>query len=203
MRKLLLLTAMSLSAAWADQNAPSDALFGRLIQQALSKQAQLCKDFPIYSIPVMDAPHYSVIAPEEQTADGRRFLAALARRGYLKYTVSTRDTTDPRGMIDPAGSTFIDLTEKGKAWIDDHGQVCYARAVFGKVVHYSVPSSLLGTTVTRITYTYTLTDIPDWARDKAIQTGLKLHLPSGPQEAQVSAALMSDGWKLDRRLQIP
>ena len=85
----------------------------------------------------------------------------------------------------------------------DHGRwpsLCYGTPTVDEIVEFSEPNSAMGMTVSEVSYTYHLKDVPSWARDARINQAFpeiaKAKVPG--RTGKTSVILMNDGWKDSR-----
>lgn len=88
----------------------------------------------------------------------------------------------------------IDLTEKGRkagVWDAKNG-ICIGSRRLQEVVRWTEPGERLGTTITKVTYTWRLKDAPDWVEPEMFK-GIDGMVE--PVEATMAVVKASDGWR--------
>jgi hypothetical protein len=75
---------------------------------------------------------------------------------------------------------------------------CYGKAKLDKIVKWEGPSEVLGSKIVMVTYRSSITDIPDWARDKQIQAvypDLGKNVTTSSVEDAIPLHLTNLGWE--------
>jgi hypothetical protein len=92
---------------------------------------------------------------------------------------------------------LIDLSEKGEedgVWDDEHKSFCVGRRDVDEVREWTEPSSRAdGTVVSRVTYTWTIVERPDWIGDEAFAAYPGM---AKPVPAEATFEKTNDGWRL-------
>jgi hypothetical protein len=90
------------------------------------------------------------------------------------------------------------LTDAGTKALEKEGRTafCVGHRAVDEVVQFTEPNSGMGQTVSQAKYTYTVTDVPAWANDPAVQAAFPdlAQRLKPKQEARVNLVLMNDGW---------
>lgn len=195
---LLLLTACN------DIEKPSDANFGKAINQYLMKHGKACTvighQFPI-DVPRSEQSEQYGIGPK---------LAALEQAGLVH---SSNTTAVVHGMLDPLrGSTSpqavkqYELTAEGKKYLHQVpgtlGQTsgfCYGQKSVDSIVKWTEPT--VGTSSqTEVTYTYKIVDPANWAEHPETQqafSDIRTTMNGASRTTEVvGLQLTSKGWEV-------
>lgn len=143
-------------------------------------------------------------------------LHLLAQKGLLEEKELSRTHTDKRAFIeehDAIESEFT-LTEEGKKYYKsnvsknmftnkDVGGFCFGKAKVETITNFTEPSDAMGQKISRVNYTYTVTDIPEWAKSDdiiAASSKLKEDVASvqNPVSAKAVFVLTNKGWMHER-----
>lgn len=138
-------------------------------------------------------------------------LHELARLGLVKETeISRRDIPSSFGREARVEIVYeYDITDEGKKFYqadytenirgDDLGGFAFGKATVAKIINFTEPTSFMGYTVSEVTYTYTVSDIPAWAKDAELlnlDKQLKQDVESGktPVQSKAVFVLTDKGW---------
>jgi hypothetical protein len=143
-----------------------------------------------YPVSVADAvnaghPDKSLTAPFE----------ALEKAGLL----SSKPTEVQAGLFGPKSpGKEYSLTDAGTKALAKPGRsaFCVGHRKVDEVVQFSEPNSGMGQTVSEAKYTYTVVDVPAWAKDPAVQAAFPelVEVLTPKKEARIDLVLMNDGW---------
>lgn len=90
------------------------------------------------------------------------------------------------------------LTDAGKKALEKEGRTafCVGHRAVDEVVQFTEPNNGMGQTVSRAKYTYSVTDVPAWAKDPDVQAAFPdlAQRLKPKQDAHVDLVLMNDGW---------
>lgn len=167
------------------QAAPSAQTFAPAIQAALKSAPPRCARFPERP----SAGHLGTYPPAFANSKAFTLYRAMQRQGLV---------TIRRGPFQQAGTTiknaaFVDLTPKGQAaFFSD--QLCYGKPVFQQVLRFTPVQEVMGFQTTQVTFSYTLTGIPTWARDATIAEALKLPNLDQPATGLANLVRRGDTW---------
>lgn len=104
-------------------------------------------------------------------------LHELARLGLVAETeISRRDIPSSFGREARVDIVYeYDLTAEGNKFFkadftqsimgNTLGAFAFGKATVAKIINFTEPASFMGYTVSEVTYTYTVSDIPAWAKD--------------------------------------
>ncbi|HAT1583132.1 TPA: hypothetical protein I8Y16_004009 [Raoultella ornithinolytica] len=151
---------------------------------------------------------------EDQNASDNA-LHILATKGLLDEKEISRKHYEKSyfsGAHD-AVETEYSLTEEGKKYFkpnisktfggDDIGGFCFGKAKVETITNFTEPSDAMGQKISRVNYTYTVTDIPEWAKSDdiiAASSKLKEDVASvqNPVSAKAVFVLTNKGWMHER-----
>ncbi len=127
---------------------------------------------------------------------------ALVDQGLL-----VRTTAEKTKLIVMSKSVNnYDLSDKGRGtWKADpqmpgYGNFCFGRRKVEKITNYTPVGGTQPGVVTTVNYTYTVSDVADWARSAGIQTaypGVKAKLAAA-SSATANLVLTGNGWQLQK-----
>lgn len=206
MRQLYLvpIAGLLLLAACNDIEKPSDANFGKAINQYLTKHGEACtvigREFPI---------DVSRSEQSEQYRVGQK-LAVLEQAGLVH---SSSTTAVVHGMLDPLrGSTppqavkRYELTAEGKKYFQQvpgtlglSSGFCYGQKGVDSIVKWTEPT--VGTSSqTEVTYTYKIVDPANWAERPETQQAfpdIRTTMNGASRTTEVvGLQLTSAGWEV-------
>lgn len=182
---------------------PSDSNFKAAIDQYLATNGKTCipalRSFPI-DVPVARLHDTSGIPAE---------MAALESAGLLR---SSDTTAVVHGMLDalrgpmpPQPVKRYDLTATGQKYFQQYptaiGQAngfCYGQKQVDSVVKWDEPGTQGSYSVTRVTYTYKLEQLADWATQPDIQSTfpvVKATLDQAKTNQEIDLHLTNKGWE--------
>jgi len=143
----------------------------------------------------------------------RRKMSALVDIGFVKKSVHNPHKyrfDDERKMMEDGYKTGLitdfkskltyTLTDAGKAAYDsEKGGYCFGKAEVKEILNFTLPSSAEGSQMSTVMYSYTVSDIPEWAMDEKLNKGfprLTKHKNSAttPVKDNGTAVLTSNGW---------
>ncbi|ELQ9312217.1 hypothetical protein R3D73_005264 [Serratia marcescens] len=143
-------------------------------------------------------------------------LHVMAGKGMVKETESSRKHI-PASWAGKERDIVVntyDLTEEGKKYYKPDatinmlgealGGFCFGRATVEAVDNFTAPSDAMGQKISRVAFSYKVTDIPDWAGTPELLElvpRLKEDVASGsvPLKQNGAFILTGKGW-MDRRL---
>jgi hypothetical protein len=197
-RSLALCLALS-PLTLAANTTPSLATFATAIAAKIGPQAKKCAPFPDRVGP--DGKQLVALLPSTVTTAHLAVYRALEARGWVTIYTGMATTEMFVGTVRQK-AVIVDLTPKGQVLFKANGgYLCYGRVALVKVDNYSVPTQMMGMTLSEVNFTYHIVDIPEWARDKAIAAVLT-PLGKAPNERQMlhgtaTLVLYNDGWRVD------
>ncbi|MCF7554045.1 hypothetical protein [Pseudomonas petrae] len=164
----ILAIAVAFIAGCSDPKKASEENFEKAAQAYLDTQYPKC--FVLIAFPVQT---------EDFDMSGRsKLLHALAGVGIVKETELSRKEI-PKSLFSEARidiSYSYDLTEEGRKYYRDGvqklmngntvGGLCVGKAKIVKIDQFSEPGEMMGQKISRVTYSYQVTDLPNWAHDQ-------------------------------------
>ncbi len=197
MNKMLVTTTMltALLAGCADPKAASESNFKVAIQNYLDHEYPHC--------------FYSAEFPIEQNllfGQPPKFLDNLAQEGLI--TKSEKIAPPLTKYHKPTTMVVFEISENGKqVFIQKEGDkrqsLCFGKATLKELIDFTEPNSAFGKTFSEANYTYTVTDIPTWAKLPEIQkqfSAIKKVTESENTPIKVKDALIlsNKGWVHER-----
>ena len=145
----------------------------------------------------------------------RAVLKALAAKGLLTETEISRkhyekswgseahDVVVNNYALTDEGKKYYKAGTKTNALGKETGGFCFGKAKVETITNFTEPSDAMGQKISRVNYTYTVTDIPEWAKsDDIIAASTKLKEDVASEQNPVSAkgvfVLTNKGWMHER-----
>ncbi|QGX93267.1 hypothetical protein EFZ10_16720 (plasmid) [Tatumella sp. TA1] len=145
----------------------------------------------------------------------RAVLKALAAKGLLTETEISRkhyekswgseahDVVVNNYVLTDEGKKYYKAGKETNALGKDTGGFCFGKAKVETITNFTEPSDAMGQKISRVNYTYTVTDIPEWAKsDDIIAASSKLKEDVASAQNPVSAkavfVLTNKGWMHER-----
>lgn len=197
--------AGALLAGCSDPKKASEENFEKAAQAYVDTQYPKC--FVLTNFPYE--------TPEFDMSGQSKTLHALAGVGLVKETELSRKET-PKTLFSEARTDIrysYDLTDEGRKYYKDNAQkmmsgktvagLCVGTAKVVKVEQFSEPGDMMGQKISRVTYTYKVTGLPDWARNAevlATSNDLKVAVASEtvPIKETRAMILTNNGWVHER-----
>lgn len=199
--KKIHLIAMTITLAFvligcSDPQKASEENFEVSIQRFLDASFPLCvfrQNFPI------EIKIYS---------DGKvPIYDGMTKLGLLTKTEETRAAVNRYAK--PSKVAVYDLTSEGKKYYvsagnnkanQDAGCICLGKAKVEEIIDFTQPSDMFGATISRVNYTYSVFDLPDWAKNDEIRSlnyQLKkvVEANGSPIKEHADMVLTNKGWK--------
>ncbi|MBU9210901.1 MULTISPECIES: hypothetical protein [Burkholderiaceae] len=174
-----------LVAACSSSKDANEENFSTAINTSFEKHGVLCFSY----IPGADT------VGDDDISDEAKELRALAKAGLLR----SKAVTDYRHR--PAHE--FDVSDKGRTVLQK-GQFCFAKVALDKVVKWDDVKKVdgLDASSTFVYYTYKLTDVPEWAMTKELQTSqptMRSAFAGASAHTVMRASItrMGDNWSLD------
>lgn len=120
------------------------------------------------------------------------------------------------GLVELAGVNYPGLfsnrpayriTEAGKKYLIPNlknptgdSYFCFAHATVDKIVRWSEPTDMLGTTLSEVAYTFKFDGVPTWAQASDIQKSIpavRSAIEAQGREHKLTARLFNDGWRVE------
>lgn len=152
---------------------------------------------------------------EFDISNSNKTLHALAAAGVLKEVELSRKEI-PANMFQSARTQVqysYDLTDEGRKYYKADAQklrdgstapgLCIGKAKVVKVEQFSEPGDMMGQKISRVTYTYSVDDLPKWAADKAVlesnrDLGPMVSSKDTPIKETRAFILTNNGWVHER-----
>jgi hypothetical protein len=182
---------------------PGDSNFKAAINQYLSTNGKTC-------IPVMQSfPIDIPVARLHDTFGTPAEMAALESAGLLRSSDTTavvhRMLDALRGPTPPQPVKRYELTATGQKYFQQYPTVigksdgfCYGQKQVDSIVKWDEPVTQGSYSVTRVTYTYKLEQLADWATQPVIQSTfpvVKTTLDQAKMNQQIDLHLTNKGWE--------
>ncbi|MCY1361705.1 hypothetical protein D9M69_483810 [compost metagenome] len=203
--KQLSMIALLVCTGCTDPKQASEANFKQAIQAYLDTTYPRCyveSNFPT----------------ETQEFDIRgtnRMLHALAKVDVVKETeLSRKEIPASFGMEARTDIRYAyDLTEEGRKYFKPEvvelmsgkklGGLCFGRAHLLSVDNFTEPADMMGQKISHVTYSWSVTDLPDWASRKEVvemDRALEGDVDSGknPHKETKVVVLTNKGWVHER-----
>ena len=160
-----------------------------------------------YSYIMVNFPYRSDKISIRNTAG---LLHEMARLGLVEETEVERRNVSSLGSgekvkiiysyeLVAAGAEFYKPDADKNLKGEDFGAFCFGKANVVKIINFTEPTDYLGVKVAQVTYAYTVTDIPEWAKDEELlklDSQLKEDVQSAamPLEKTETFVLTDKGW---------
>lgn len=164
-RAILAIATLSLLSACGNKNDATDSNFKEAVQQYLDKRFPMCaihaQEFP--TKPITSTFHNNIEIYDD-----------LVKIGLMSKKVVQVPVPLLPNKTQPA--PVYDITAEGKKYYKEHddntlGKVpgmCGGKAKVADIVNFTQPSDMFGHTISRVKFTYKVSDIPDWMKLKSI-----------------------------------
>jgi len=202
MHRIVAVLIMSVVAGCADPKAATETNFRVALQHYLNTAYPKC--YYTENFPVTRNLH---------VGDTQAILESLVKVGLLSVKEVSRQELAGEYFTGGKTRTIVqmayDLTEEGRKFYTPNaeknpfggsrGGFCFGRATVKAVTQFTEPADLLGQKVSRVQYTYVVSDLPPWARMPEVQsslTALKEDATSDatPVKALAALILTNTGW---------
>ena len=197
---LICVGALSLSGC-NDPKDASESNFKIAAQQYLDTVYPVCyfeSNFPVKT----DGYHFNNL-PE--------ILHVMSEKGLLKEKELSRKHIEASwsGKARDIVVNSYDLTDEGKKYYKTDatknisgkniGGFCFGKATVSEVVNFTEPSDAMGQKISKVSFSYKVTDIPDWAKSSeitALDRRLKKDVDSEEKEIKLTNVfvLTNKGW---------
>ncbi|MCM5681819.1 hypothetical protein M8A51_20015 [Schlegelella sp. S2-27] len=210
MRYLLALAAAaaSLVTGCSDPKAASEKNFEAAIQSYLDTAYPKCyfnRQFPTTN--------------EFDIGGSTAVLQAMARAGLLvEKEASRKEVPQWGGGKKVVVKSSFDLTDEGRKFYkpdavktlrgEDIGGFCFGRATVTAITQFSEPADMFGHRISRVSYTYTVSGLPDWAKAPEMTSVLKALQADAasaaePVKALDALVLTNTGWVHEKLFKKP
>lgn len=142
-------------------------------------------------------------------------LHVMSQKGLLKETEISRKHIEASwgSKAHDVVVNSYDLTDEGKKFYkadaaknmkgENLGGFCFGKATVSEVSNFTEPSDALGQKISRVSFSYKVTDIPDWAKSSEIialnrQLEKDVNSESEPLKVTNVFVLTNKGWVHER-----
>jgi hypothetical protein len=156
----------------SDPKAASEDNFRKAIQEYLDKSHPKC--YVTTEFPVTIDWDISGVKPK---------LQALAKVGLVVESEGQVERPGFGNHKNIVTAPFFDLTEEGKKYFKQNvsktmgGKTldgfCIGKATVKEIGQFSEPSEMFGQRITRVNYTYEVSDFPEWAKSPEVIEAIK------------------------------
>lgn len=194
-----LMAAAFLVSGCSDPKAASESNFRQAIQSYLDTAYPKCY-----------FTHAFPSSLKFDVGDTRAVLQAMAKAGLVtEKEESRKELTDWNGAKKVIVNSSFDLTDEGRKFYkadavkslsgNSVGGFCFGKAKVESITQFTEPADAFGHRVSRVNYTYTVTDIPEWAKTPDMLAALQplkkdADSAAKPAEARDTLVLTSNGW---------
>lgn len=137
-------------------------------------QAWLDQEFPTCVV----RGNFPLVPPLMDVHNVGETLQAMAQAGLV-----TETPAEVEGLFgEKEQSVRYELTEEGKKYYlpdrvetlggDKLGGLCFGKGKLESVENFTTPAQVMGVQASRVTFTYRVTDIPDWAQNGPVADAL-------------------------------
>ncbi|MCV9917536.1 MULTISPECIES: hypothetical protein [Pseudomonas] len=204
-RTLVPLALMATLAGCSDTKDATEANFQQAAQAYLDTQYPHC--FVVSSFPTK--------TKDFDVNGTNKALHALAQVGVVSEKEISR-TEVPERLWQPARTDIYyayDLTDEGRKYYKADGQklmngktvggLCFGKAQVTGIDQYTEPGEMMGQKISRVTYAYTITDLPPWTANDGVKaniSGLDKVVASAqaPLKETRAMVLTNNGWVHER-----
>nr|WP_318655204.1 hypothetical protein [Methylocapsa sp. RX1] len=174
----------------------SEANFGAAISSFLTETGDLCLGFNIRQWPIDVAPGSLLASGQLEALEAAGLVssepAAVDEKNIFGKPTGFR-TAVKRYQLSDKGKTFYrELSRSGlfaNAGEIKGGDFCYGKEALDKVVKWEGPTKPGADQQVRVTYSYKINDLADWAKAPSIASAF-------PREAQILAGAGKQNWKV-------
>lgn len=136
-------------------------------------------------------------------------LRALAKAGLVVESEGQVELPEMHGKKRTTSAPRFDLTEEGKKFYKADvtqtlagksiGGFCFGKATVKEVSQFSEPADMFGQRISRVNYTYAVSDIPAWAKTPELLAGIKelkadVDSEAAPVKVLNTFVLTNNGW---------
>ena len=206
---LLIIPAIMSTFIMVGCDSPKDASkanFKRAIDQKLSEKCITFRPAGIFSsgkfpITVEDAQANQFVSQsqaDKRNSQNQGPLNALVAAGVLQVK---QDNVKQGFGNSTVPAHIYTLTDKGKSsrLFEDSPFLCIGKYHVDEVTGYTEPGNAGGTTVSKADYTFSPTDVPDWAKAEGVRSAYP-SIEQSLSEKQTGKAVLvlkNDGWSAE------
>lgn len=189
------LTATVLVVGCSSKSTPNEANFAAAVNEKLVSN-------PVRCLPLADWPETA-----EPSDHGNPYAFYDAGVGFVQAGIATMKEEGPNYSTNFRKKAIFTLTEEGKKQLvldqrqpfpgKDYGRFCYGKMKLTEVLKWDEPTKIGSETVTTVTYTYEMVDVPKWAENKQLQTSFPALGTdvTGKGQANVGVSLIDGRWQ--------
>jgi hypothetical protein len=205
-RKILSLAILATAlVGCSDPKEASEENFERSAQAYLDTQYPKC----------LVVANFPVESQQVDFSGTDKTMHALAKVGVIKETELSRKEV-PQTFFQPAHTDIrysFDLTDEGRKFYKQDakklmngttaGGLCVGKAQVVSVDQFSEPGDMMGQKISRVTYSYKITDLPQWAQNEGVQSSIRDLAPivaseKTPIKETRAMILTNNGWVHER-----
>lgn len=140
-------------------------------------------------------------------------LDALVDAGLFKKATTEIEQQNMFGGAERKVAVIAyDFTDAGKAaFSEDAGEsimggkrsgLCYGKPHVDEVTNFTQPADMMGMTLSQVSYTYHLADLPAWANNPKVKAAFPdvARNTAKSLEAKAAVVLTNDGWKHEKAI---
>jgi hypothetical protein len=183
-------------------NKPNADNFMKAINQYLAKNGPACTFFA-QAFPI------DVLASELKDQSGTAAqMAAFEKAGLVRGSDTTAVIHGMMGALGPSAPRPVrryDLTDTGRKYfqvkpgtLGQSSAFCYGQEEVDSIVKWDEPTTQNETSVTEVTYTYKLQQLPDWVKQpdvKQVFPAIKSTVEEAGTNQVIEVHLTSNGWE--------
>lgn len=207
---ILAVGVAALLAACGSAKDASNGNFAKVINAHYAKRCQIEIDpagfgadaYPASVALVEPSQFVSADVAKKQNDQKTAKFDVLVKAGLL--TVADGTTTQSGwgiGANKKVPAKVYSLTDAGKkALVDQEGKkgtkLCAGHYQVDDIVRYTPPASAMGATISTVSYTFSPTDVPSWAKSDAVNKSFPYlaQQMAEKQKGHTDLVLASDGW---------
>lgn len=219
-----LIVSAALLAGCSNPKEASKSNFQHAINDWIEK-APPCLAMPDGTVTAANQKHDSLPVYVEAAAATRPYaeenrqrhiapLDALVDAGLL-HSTRTEIEQGQGIFVGNGGKVAVlayDLTDKGKAALKDEAdksgfggmqpRFCYGKPQVDEVTNFTQPADMMGMTLSQVSYSYHLADLPDWTKNAKVQAAFPALATNtaGTRDAKAAVVLTNDGWKHEKAI---
>jgi len=189
------LAAVVFAAACSSKSTPNEDNFAAAVNQKLASN-------PVRCLPPTDWP-----ATAEPGDHGNPYAFYDAGVGFVQAGIATTKEEGPDYSTNFRKKAIFALTDEGKKQLvldkrqpfpgKDYGRFCYGKVKLNKILKWDEPTKIGSETVTTVTYSYEMVDVPKWADNKQLQLSFPVLGTdvTGKGQANQGVSLVDGRWQ--------
>lgn len=141
----------------------------------------------------------SAIGYFHELANAKLITETEVSRKQLKFGSNDIETIKYRYELTPEGQKFYKAGKNTGPIVGSNRGFCFGRATVDKIENFTVPSDAMGNKMAKVVFTYSVSGIPDWAKNPELvkySSQLQRDLASNEKPVKNSGTyLLTDkGW---------